>query len=473
MSGCLMSTKSCFKPILPLAFGLLLALSAGLLAVPPATAQVPVQEVYVIEIEGDLDLGLAPYAERVIDDAADEGAAAIVLQIDTRGGELDAALRIQRAVLDSEVRTIAFINDEALSAGALIAIAAEEIYMAPGSVLGARDNSRNSTTSAVAKRFRSTAEERGRDPDIAAAMADPRVTVDGLSPATSALTLTAEEATAIGFVDGTADDLDALLRELGFSGGTGIIETSPSFAESAVRLLTNPLIAALLFAGGFVLIAGDLLSGGISLLSAAGALLMTIFFWGHLLAGLAGWEGIALVTFGIALLAIEVMVVPGLGLAGIAGGISVLAGLYLSLTGGEIVTNADRLDAAGTVALVVILGVAGSFLMLWLLPGTARFEGMVLNTTVARNEPAPIAVSVPQAPEPQRQPAEPDNPDELTSREIEVLRLIADRRTNQEIADELYISVRTVERHVTNIYNKTGLGNRAEATAYAFRQNFA
>lgn len=474
MPGCPVSSEQTSLPSCMRLFGLLLVTAACLLSIHPAFAQQPA-EVYVITIDGGLDRGLAPYAERVIGDAGRAGADAVVIVLDTRGGELDPALRIQRALLEADVPTIAFINGEALSEGALLAIAAETIYMAPGSVLGASDNSRDSTTSAVAKRFRSTAEDRGRDPEIAAAMVDPRVTIEGLSPASSALTLTVEEADRFGYADGVAANLDSLLDQLGFPDGTRIVETSPSIAEDAVRLLTNPFIAALLFAGGLILIVGDLLGGGLSLLSAGGAVLMTIFFWGHLLAGLAGWEGIALVVVGIGLLAIEVMVVPGLGFAGIAGGIGLLAGLYLSLTGGEIVTNAERLDAAGIVALVVILGAAGSFAMIWLLPTTARFEGMVLDTRVERDRRGSATdVRTPdELPALEPAPVAPENPDELTGREIEVLRLIAEGRTNQEIADALYISVRTVERHVTNIYNKTGIGNRAEATAYAFRQNFA
>jgi DNA-binding NarL/FixJ family response regulator len=74
---------------------------------------------------------------------------------------------------------------------------------------------------------------------------------------------------------------------------------------------------------------------------------------------------------------------------------------------------------------------------------------------------------------PASEPAEPLNPDGLTEREIDVLRLIAAGRTNQEAADELHLSVRTIERHVTNLYAKIGASNRAEATAYAFRENFA
>jgi membrane-bound serine protease (ClpP class) len=454
--------------------GLLLVAAGWLLILAPTTAQTAVPEVYTLEFDGKIDRGLAPYAERVIADAEDAGAAAVVILIDSRGGELDAALRIQRALLDAAIPTIAFVEGEALSEAALIAIAAERVFMAPGALLGAGDDAPSRAPSAVVKRYRATAEERGRDPEIAAAMAERRVSIEGLTTSASALTLTTEEAIEHGYAEGSAADLFTLLEPLGFEAGTRIVETSPSFAEDAVRLVTNPLVAAFLFATGLVLIAGDLLSGGISPLSAGGVLLMTVFFWGHYLAGLAGWEGVTLVALGVALLAVEVLVVPGLGFAGIAGGVGLLAGLYLSLTGGEITTNAERLNAAGMVALVIILGVAGTFLMLWLLPGNARFQGMVLDSRVERDVlPGAPVVPPPPAGDSAMPLAEPDNPHELTEREIEALRLVAAEYSNQEIAEELSISVRTVERHVTNIYDKAGLGNRAEATAYAFRQNFA
>ena len=112
--------------------GCILALPAEL-----ASAQEDAGAVYVVSITGTIDLGLAPYLERVLDQAAENEAAAVLLEIDTPGGRLDAVLQMKDALLGAHVRTIAFVDRSAFSAGALITIASETIYMAPGAALGA------------------------------------------------------------------------------------------------------------------------------------------------------------------------------------------------------------------------------------------------------------------------------------------------------------------------------------------------
>jgi membrane-bound serine protease (ClpP class) len=150
-------------------------LTGGSLA---ARAAAELGAVYVVPITGPIDLGLAPYLERVLAEAAAADAAAVLLVIDTPGGRLDAVLQMRDSLLGSPVRTIAFVDRTAFSAGALIAIAAEEIYMAPGAVIGAAtpvegdtgETASEKVVSAVRKTFKTTAEVRGRDPLIAEAM---------------------------------------------------------------------------------------------------------------------------------------------------------------------------------------------------------------------------------------------------------------------------------------------------------------
>src|SRR5688500_2858278 len=127
--------------------------------------------VYVVPITGVIDLGLAPYLSRVLDQAEAEGASAVLLQIDTPGGRLDAVLQMRDALLGSGVPTIAFVDRTAFSAGALIASACEESYMTPGAVVGAAtpvdgatgETSTEETASAVRTHLEATAEPRPRD----------------------------------------------------------------------------------------------------------------------------------------------------------------------------------------------------------------------------------------------------------------------------------------------------------------------
>lgn len=320
--------------------------------------------VVIAPITGEIDLGLAPFLERVLDDAADTGAAAVVLPIDTPGGRLDAALEIRRSLLASDVRTIAFVDATALSAGALIAIAAEEIHVVPGGVMGAAtpvlgatgETADEKVISVVRSTFRATAQQRGRDPDIAEAMVDPSVEVDGVSRAGELVTLDDEQMLATGYAESIVGDLDALLAELDLADQPRT-EVSPSLAERLVRFITGGLVAPLLLSLGIWLVVGDLLSGGVGIGASVGAVLLGAFFYGHLLAGLSGWEDILLVAVGVVLLLVEIFVIPGVGIAGVLGLLALLGGGVLAMVNRDLdlVPTAEFVAVAGRVTMTFLL----------------------------------------------------------------------------------------------------------------------
>ena len=351
--------------------------------------------VYLADIHGTIDLGLAPYVKRVLRDAADDGAAVVVLDINTPGGRLDAALQIKDALLDSDVPVVAFVNREAFSAGALIAIAADRIYMTPAGVLGAAtpvvgdsgETASEKVVSAVRKDFKAVAEARGRDPAVAEAMVDVDVAVEGLVESGKLLTLTAQEAVTWGYTEGLAEDLAAVLALEGLE-GAAIVTTAPSWSEGLVRLLTNPAVASLMISLGFLGLFFELTSPGFGVGGFAGLSLLALFFWGHMLAGLTGWEGIALVAVGIGLMALEVFVVPGFGIAGVLGGAAFLAGVFISLIGqGAAVGDLQR--AALTLLSSMILAVVGAWALLRYLPRGGLFNGLVLQERLAGFHRAP------------------------------------------------------------------------------------
>ena len=354
---------------------------------PHAHAQQPSPTVLVVEVRDTVDLGLAPYLARVLDEARAEGAGAVLVEINTPGGRLDAALQMRDALLASPVRTIAFVNREALSAGALIALATHEIYIAPGGVIGAATpvdgagaTADPKTVSAVRSIFRATAEQRGRDPLLAEAMVDPAVAVD-LAPAGELLTLTAEEARAAGYAQEIVADREALLAAAGLA-GADVREQQLSLAEQIVRVLTSPAIAGLLVALGLLLLLADLLTAGFGLAGTVGIGLLALFFWGHMLAGLAGWEGVALVAVGLLLLAAELFVIPGFGAAGVLGFIALAAGLFISLIGGQVITGQDLARAGLTLAIAAGALVAGGVLLVRHLPRMGRLQGLILQAQV-------------------------------------------------------------------------------------------
>jgi membrane-bound serine protease (ClpP class) len=293
------------------------------------------------------------------------------------------------------VRTIALVDSTAYSAGALVAIASDEIYMTPGAVLGAAtpviggtgEVADEKTISAVRAAFESAAEANGRDPRVAAAMVDTRIEIDGLVTGEELLTLTVAEAQEFGYAEGVVAGRDELLTELGLDGNE-LVVTSLGFAEQLVRFLTNPIIAGLLLLGGFLLIISDLFSGGLGVGALTGSVLLTIFFWGHLLAGLAGWEDVVLVLIGVALMAVEVFVLPGFGVAGVLGLASIGVGAFLAMIyrDFDFVTSDDLWRAGLTVGLTLVAAVVGMVLLIMLVSRRGAPNGLVLSTRLGSGE---------------------------------------------------------------------------------------
>ena len=139
--------------------------------------------IYKVPIQGTIDLGLPPYIERSIAAAAEANADAIIFEIDTFGGRVDAATQIKDAILDSKVMTVAFINKRAISAGALISLSCEKIYMTGGGTIGAAtavdmqgEKASEKVISYMREEMASTAETRGRNTTIATGMVDEELT---------------------------------------------------------------------------------------------------------------------------------------------------------------------------------------------------------------------------------------------------------------------------------------------------------
>ncbi len=312
-------------------------LAAVAAVAPPAGAQTrPV--VYRIPVTGVVELGLAPFVERGIDEAERAGALAVILDMDTPGGRVDAAERIADAIADSEVPVYTFVNRRAFSAGALISLATDRIYMRPGSVIGAATPVDGSGTkasekivSAMRSEMRALAEAQGLDPRVAEAMVDESIEIADVVAEGKLLTLTTEEAVALGYAE-AIDDFPALLGVLG-AARAEVHDMEVNWAERIVRLLSHPVVSPFLLSLGFLGLVIEIKTPGLGLAGGAGLLALSLFFGSHLIIGLAGLEELLIFGAGAVLLAVEVFVIPGIGLFGLLGGAGIVAGLYLSLMG--------------------------------------------------------------------------------------------------------------------------------------------
>lgn len=359
-------------------------------AARPSVPAAPPAVVHVATVDGMIDLGLAPFLQRVLDEAAAEGAAAVVLEINTFGGRVDAAVQMRDALLNSQVRTIAFVNKRAISAGALITLAAQTVVMASGSTIGAATPVQagqpgtqalpveEKTVSYVRKEFRATAEARQRPPELAEAMVDADVVIPGVVDKGKLLTLTTDEALRLKVADLRADTLEAALQAAGLGQAT-IRRHGINWAENLVRFLTHPLVSSLLVTLAMLGILIELRTPGLGVPGAVGIASLGLVLWGHWLVRLAGFEEMLLAAIGVVLLAVEMFVIPGFGIAGVLGALALMAGLVLSLTGEG---NTAQLLAGVATRMVVslVLALAASMVLLRLLVRVPAGRRLLLDT---------------------------------------------------------------------------------------------
>jgi membrane-bound serine protease (ClpP class) len=166
--------------------------------------------------------------------------------------------------------------------------------------------------------MRSTAEAKGRDGSLAEAMVDADTYIPTVSPKGKLLTLTTEDAVSVGVADGQADSPEELQQLLGYQEHL-VVRESTSWAEDLARAVTDPTVSGLLMSLGMMGIMIELYTPGIGIAGALGVTSLFTFFFGHKVAGLAGSGELLLILLGLILLALEVFVIPGFGVAGIAG----------------------------------------------------------------------------------------------------------------------------------------------------------
>jgi membrane-bound serine protease (ClpP class) len=384
------------RSVMRLVWSLLAIVIAGPAAFAAARAEDRRPVVYVAPIDGIIDLGLAPFVRRVLKEAGDAGAAAVILEINTFGGRVDAAVQIRDALLGAQLPTVAFVNKRAISAGALIGLAAEKLVMAGGGTIGAATPVQmgqpgaaaqpveEKTVSYVRKEFRATAESRKRPPLLAEAMVDADVAIPKVIEKGKLLTLTTEEALRNRLIDFRADTLESTLEQLGLSGAE-LIRASPNWAENLVRILTHPVVSSLLITVGVLGLLIEIRTPGFGVPGAVGISSLSLFLWGHWLVQLAGWEELLLVAGGLVFLLLEALFIPGFGVVGALGIVAVLGGLALSMVGAG-VTTATMLLAAARVVLSLLAALIASLVLLRLLPHLPFGRRLILATGLSAAE---------------------------------------------------------------------------------------
>lgn len=356
--------------ILSLMLGLYCMLNASVTAEDERLSQ-PI--VYVVSIEGTIEPGLASYVKRVLNEAEAAHADAILVEVNTFGGRVDAATEIRDYILEFPGQSIAYVKGRAWSAGALITLAAEKIAMARTASIGAAETipKEEKQISALRGEFEATAENRGRDAKIAAAMVDADISIEGVVREGKLLTLTAQRGKELGFIDLIAASREEVLAEFGL-GEAKIADPVQNWAEKLARFLTDPTVSSILLALGFLGLLFEVTTPGWGVPGTVGVIALFLFFGGRLVIGLAGWGVIGLFILGFVLLLIEVFLIPGFGITGISGIISIFASLVLSFR--------NIREASFAISFAVVVSFLAIIVMAKRLGKSKAFGRLVLRT---------------------------------------------------------------------------------------------
>jgi len=371
-----------------LIIGLLIIPYSGLLAQ---------QKIMTMEIDNVIDPRMNRYTELALDHASEIEADIIIIKMDTYGGAVNDADEIRTRILEYPKPIWVFINKNAASAGALISIACDSIYMAEGSSIGAatvvtQDGSAapDKYQSYMRSIMRSTAEATGRDPRIAEAMVDEDIEIPGVSETGDVITFSTSEALKYDFCEGEVNSLEELFELTNIENYT-LDEFRLSTSEKIIRVFLNPLISGLLI---LIILGGiyfELQTPGVGFPILAAVVATLLYFIPYYLNGLAeNWEIIMFIA-GVVLIALEVFVIPGFGIAGISGLVLTIGALLLVMLNNDLfdfsfVKTGEVFQAVAA----ILAGLFGSVILMFFggvrLTNTRFFKRIALQTVQDRKE---------------------------------------------------------------------------------------
>nr|WP_320022911.1 NfeD family protein [uncultured Draconibacterium sp.] len=373
------------------------------------------KKVFLLNIKSEITPATRRQVSQAFTEADSVKADVFLIHMNTYGGTVVDADSIRTRILQSKIPVYVFIDNNAASAGALISIACDGIYMRPGGSIGAATVV-NQTGAAMPDKYqsymrstmRATAEAHGkdttltasgdtiidwfRDPKIAEAMVDERIFIEGVSDTGRVLTFTPSEAMENGFCEGTAENVNEVLQQIGID-DYELFKYEPTFIEKIIGFLVHPMLSGLLIMAIVGGIYFEMQSPGIGFPLGIAILAALLYFMPLYLEGLAEHWEIALFVVGLILIAVEIFVIPGFGVAGALGILFVFVGLVLSLIDN---VNFDfegvQLEGVGTAMATVAIGIFGGFILSLYLGKrmfTAQhgmFKNFALNTVQHVNE---------------------------------------------------------------------------------------
>ncbi len=349
-------------------------------------------QVYLVKINGEINPGLVPYVERGINEAENNGADAIIFEINTFGGRVDAATEIKDLILNAKTLTVAFVNKRAISAGALITLSAKKIVMAPGSSIGATTvvdqtgkKQSEKYQSYMRSEMRATAERNGRPKEIAEAMVDERVVISGLADSTQLVTLTASEAVKYGIADTVLAGVNEVIDFIGLQGAR-LVQVEENAGEKIVRFLNHPIIVSLLIMIGMVGMFVEIKTPGWGIAGTLSIIAFILFFGSGLILNIVSALDVIVFIIGVLLLLLEIFVIPGFGITGALGILAIISSLFLGLLPDfDFITPESFETALWQLAFALVLSLIFTYFLFKFLPKTEIWNSFILKDKINSN----------------------------------------------------------------------------------------
>ena len=366
-------------------------------------------KVYVVPIHNTIDLGIPAFVNRAVNAAEKNDAALIVFEINTFGGRVDAATQIKDAISSTDIQTVAFINKRAISAGSLISLSCDKIYMTPGATIGATsvvdmsgEKQSEKAQSYMREEMGATAESSGKNVTIARGMVDEELSFEYLVVEGDSIkvddiegrkegkliTLTTELALKYKIADGESESIEDIISDFNIE-NYDIISLDENWSEDLVRFLTDPVVSSLLTTFGTIGIISELYSAGWGIGGTIGIVCLTLALGAGYLTKLASATDLLIIFSGLALLLVEFVAIPGFGVFGIGGLIILFYGLYLLLIPEVPVSDEIYMEALDGFSWAIVGGIIILIMLIRLVSKSKIFQKLITQdsnkTTLKKN----------------------------------------------------------------------------------------
>ena len=328
-------------------------------------------EVLHVPLQAPIDARSSRYLRLALNRAEELSSDVVILELDTYGGTVEDADKMRHLLLDFKQPVYAFINKNAASAGALISIACDSIYMSSGASIGAAtvvvggtgEKAPDKYQSYMRSTMRTTAEANHRDPKIAEAMVDPDVDIDSLAPVGKVLTLSTKEAIMLNFCEAEVQSIDALLARNFPTQTYQITRFELSAVEKIIAFFINPVLSSVLILVIIWGIYSEVQTPGVGFPGLAALIAAILYLTPYYLEGLAAYWEIALLLLGVGFLILELLAFPGFGIIGIIGAICAFCALVLVMVDNVVfdfsfVPEKALLEALGALLFALLGGFA-------------------------------------------------------------------------------------------------------------------